>query len=46
VFKRDAGKVAGFVSLTAREYEDCMALLRRGLAWARESEKVVEQISR
>lgn len=31
--------VFGFVSLTAREYEDSMALLRRGLAWRREAQE-------
>ena len=37
IFSRSAQEVAGFVSLTAREYEDSMALLRRGLAWAQEA---------
>ncbi len=32
VFCRDRGRRAEFASLTAREYEDAMALARRGLA--------------
>lgn len=31
VFCRDLGKRAGFVSLTAREYEEAMAFLARGM---------------
>lgn len=34
-------EMAGFVSLTAREYEDSMALLHRGLAWRREKREVI-----
>lgn len=37
LFARDREQVAGFVSLTAREYEDSMALIRRGLAWRAEA---------
>lgn len=37
VFSRDAGRRAEFASLTAREYEDEMALLER---WVRTSGKV------
>jgi len=32
VYCRDRGQRAEFASLTAREYEDAMALLKRGLA--------------
>ena len=36
IYCRDPGRTAGFVSRTAREYEDAMALLARGLAWVEE----------
>lgn len=36
LFARDHEEVAGFVSLTAREFEDSMALIRRGLVWRAE----------
>ncbi|MFW6183819.1 MAG: type VII toxin-antitoxin system MntA family adenylyltransferase antitoxin [Chloroflexota bacterium] len=39
IYTRDAEEVATFVSLTAREYEDSMALLRRGLVWRREAQE-------
>ncbi|RME87791.1 MAG: nucleotidyltransferase domain-containing protein [Anaerolineae bacterium] len=32
IYCRDLERTAGFVSLTAREYEDVMAFLQRGLA--------------
>lgn len=42
VYCREREAMAGFVSLTAREYEDSMALARRGLAmrrrWLQEQE--------
>ena len=37
VYCRDVSRRAEFVSLTAREYEDVMALLQRGLAYATEA---------
>lgn len=33
VFARNREEEADFVSLTAREYEDSMALIRRGVLW-------------
>lgn len=33
IYCRDLERTAGFVSLTAREYEDAMALLERGLRY-------------
>ncbi len=35
LYSRDRSQVAGFVSLTAREYEDTMAFARLGLAYGR-----------
>jgi predicted nucleotidyltransferase len=36
LFTRDLSALAEFVSLTAREYEDAMALYQRGLRWRAE----------
>lgn len=36
LFIRDLPALAEFVSLTAREYEDAMALVERGLRWRAE----------
>lgn len=38
LFMRDLPAVAEFISLTAREYEDAMALIERGLRWRAELE--------
>ena len=38
LFVRDLPAAAEFVSLTAREYEDAMALIERGLRWRAELE--------
>jgi uncharacterized protein len=35
LYGRDRSQIAGFVSLTAREYEDAIAFARRGLAYGR-----------
>jgi hypothetical protein len=35
LYGRDRSQTAGFVSLTAREYEDTIAFARRGLAYGR-----------
>ncbi len=37
IFCRDLGKRAEFVSLTAREYEDSMAFLAKGMAYRQSS---------
>ena len=36
IYCRDADRRAEFVSLTAREYEDEMAFLQRGMRWSQE----------